>query len=85
MLEQVVIGALSAATGGAAAWASLQARVRRLEEICADLKSEKASKEALTAVSHSMAALQAEIDRRFDRLEDLLKLLAGHSGGTTKR
>jgi hypothetical protein len=76
MIEQIAIGVLSAATGGAASWAALQARVRRVEEICADLKAEKASKEALTAVSSSMAALQAEIDRRFDRLEDLLKLLA---------
>ena len=84
MVEQIAIGILSAATGGAAAWAALQARVRRLEEICLDLKSEKASKEALTAVSQSMAALQAEIDRRFDRLEDLLKLLAGHSGATKR-
>ena len=76
MIEQIAIGALSAATGGAAAWAALQARVRRLEEIVADLKEEKASKESLGAVAASMTALRDEIDRRFDRLEDLLKVLA---------
>jgi hypothetical protein len=76
MIEQIAIGALSAATGGAAAWAALQARVRRLEEIVADLKEEKASKESLGAVASSMMALRDEIDRRFDRLEDLLKVLA---------
>jgi len=76
MIEQIAIGALSAATGGAAAWAALQARVRRLEEIVADLKDEKASKESLGAVASSMTALRDEIDRRFDRLEDLLKVLA---------
>ena len=72
MIEQIAIGALSAATGGAAAWAALQARVRRVEEICADLKAEKASKEALSTVSISVEKMQSEMDRRFDRLEDLL-------------
>ena len=72
MIEQVAIGFLSAATGGAAAWAALQARVRRLEEICGDLKAEKASKEALSTVSISVEKMQSEMDRRFDRLEDLL-------------
>jgi hypothetical protein len=72
VIEQIAIGALSAATGGAAAWAALQARVRRVEEICADLKAEKASKEALSTVSISVEKMQSEMDRRFDRLEDLL-------------
>jgi len=72
VIEQVAIGFLSAATGGAAAWAALQARVRRLEEICNDLKSEKASKEALGSVMLSVEKMQTEMDRRFDRLEDLL-------------
>ncbi len=79
MIEQIAIGALSAATGGAAAWAALQARVRRLEEITADLKSDKASKEALAMVASSVEKMQAEMDRRFDRLEALL-LNGGHSG-----
>lgn len=79
MIEQIAIGALSAATGGAAAWAALQARVRRLEEITADLKSDKASKEALAMVASSVEKMQAEMDRRFDRLEALL-LNGGHNG-----
>lgn len=79
MIEQIAIGALSAATGGAAAWAALQARVRRLEEITADLKSDKASKEALAMVAGSVEKMQAEMDRRFDRLEALL-LNGGHNG-----
>lgn len=79
MIEQIAIGALSAATGGAAAWAALQARVRRLEEITSDLKSDKASKEALAMVANSVEKMQAEMDRRFDRLEALL-LNGGHNG-----
>ena len=79
MIEQIAIGALSAATGGAAAWAALQARVRRLEEITADLKSDKASQEALAMVAGSVEKMQAEMDRRFDRLEALL-LNGGHNG-----
>lgn len=81
IFEQIAIGALSAATGGAAAWAALQARVRRLEEIAAELKSEKASKEALTMTAASVDALRSEMDRRFDRLEDLLKTLATAARG----
>ena len=79
MIEQIAIGALSAATGGAAAWAALQARVRRLEEITADLKSDKASKEALAMVAGSVEKMQAEMDKRFDRIEALL-LNGVHSG-----
>jgi HAMP domain-containing protein len=79
VIEQIAIGALSAAAGGAAAWAALQARVRRLEEITADLKSDKASKEALAMVASSVEKMQAEMDRRFDRIEALL-LNGGHNG-----
>jgi len=79
VIEQIAIGALSAATGGAAAWAALQARVRRLEEITADLKSDKASKEALAMVAGSVEKMQAEMDKRFDRIEALL-LNGVHSG-----
>jgi hypothetical protein len=81
MIEQIAVGVLSAATGGAAAWAALQARVRRLEEICGDLKSEKASKEALQTVAVSVEKLQNEMDRRFDRLEDLISGVITASSG----
>jgi hypothetical protein len=77
VIEQIAVGVLSAATGGAAAWAALQARVRRLEEICAELKVEKASKESLDAVRASVDKLIDEMDKRFDRLEKLLLTLAG--------
>jgi|SanBayMetagenome_1026888.scaffolds.fasta_scaffold10411_3 HAMP domain-containing protein len=74
-IEQALVSAVSAVAGGAAAWASLQARVRRLEEITADLKAEKASKEALSVVASSVDRLTQEMERRFDRLEDLLKAI----------
>jgi HAMP domain-containing protein len=74
-IEQALVSAVSAVAGGAAAWASLQARVRRLEEISADLKSEKASKEALSVVAASVDRLTQEMERRFDRLEDLVKAM----------
>jgi HAMP domain-containing protein len=79
VIEQIAIGALSAATGGAAAWAALQARVRRLEEITSELRSDKASKEALAMVAGSVEKMQAEMDKRFDRIEALL-LKGNHSG-----
>lgn len=78
-IEQALVSAVSAVAGGAAAWASLQARVRRLEEITADLKSEKASKEALSVVAASVDRLTQEMERRFDRLEDLLKAIMTRS------
>ena len=78
-LDQVLVSVLSAVAGGAAAWASLQARVRRLEEITADLKAEKASKEALSVVAASVDRLTQEMERRFDRLEDLLKAIMTRS------
>lgn len=74
-LDQILVGGLSAVAGAAGAWASLQARVRRLEEITADLKAEKASKEALSVVASSVDRLTQEMERRFDRLEDLLKTI----------
>jgi len=79
VIEQIAIGALSAATGGAAAWAALQARLRRHEESTSALRSDKASKEALAMVSSSVEKMQAEMDRRFDRLEALL-LKGSHDG-----
>lgn len=77
MIEQIVIGALSAVAGGAASWAALQARVRRVEELVAELKADKASKESLDAVRGAVDRLREDLDRRFDRLE---MVIAKHGG-----
>jgi hypothetical protein len=77
MIEQIVIGALSAVAGGSAAWAALQARVRRVEELVAELKADKASKESLDAVRGAVDRLREDLDRRFDRLE---MVIAKHGG-----
>jgi hypothetical protein len=53
--------------------------VRRLEEITSELRSDKASKEALAMVASSVEKMQAEMDKRFDRIEALL-LKGNHSG-----
>jgi hypothetical protein len=78
--EQIVIGILSAATGGAASWAALQARVRRLEELVAEVRSDKASKESLDAVRGAVDRLRDDLDRRFDRIDAaLIKITEGRS------
>lgn len=63
---------VSSVAGGAAAWATLQARVRRLEELVMELKSDKASKESLDSLKMSVDRLRDDMDRRFDRLEAVI-------------
>lgn len=77
MIETIVTAAMSSVAGGAAAWATLQARVRRLEEIVAELKADKASKESLDAVRGAVDRLREDLDHRFDRLEMVLNKLGG--------
>ena len=72
MTEQIIIGIVSAATGGSAAWAALQARVRRLEELVAEVRADKASKESLDAVRGAVDRLRDDLDRRFDRIDAAL-------------
>ena len=72
MIETIVTAAMSSVAGGAAAWATLQARVRRLEEVVSELKADKASKESLDAVKGAVDRLREDLDRRFDRLETVL-------------
>lgn len=77
MVETIVTAVLSSVAGGAAAWATLQARVRRLEELVAELKADKASKESLDAVRGAVDRLREDLDRRFDRLEMVLTKVGG--------
>lgn len=77
MIETIVTAAMSSVAGGAAAWATLQSRVRRLEEIAAELKADKASKESLDAVKGAVDRLREDLDRRFDRLEAVLAKSGG--------
>lgn len=72
MIETIVTACISSVAGGAAAWATLQARVRRVEELVAELKADKASKESLDAVRGAVDRLREDLDRRFDRLEMVL-------------
>jgi HAMP domain-containing protein len=71
----MIAGILSGIGGGAAAWATLQARTRRLEELVAELKADKASKESLDAVRGAVDRLREDLDRRFDRLDAALHKL----------
>ena len=77
MIETIVTAAMSSVAGGAAAWATLQARVRRLEEGVSELKADKASKESLDAVKGAVDRLREDLDRRFDRLETVLTKIGG--------
>lgn len=77
-VETIVTAGLSAIAGGAAAWATLQARMRRVEELVAELKADKASKESLDAVRSAVDRLRDDLDRRFDKLEiTLIKISEG--------
>jgi HAMP domain-containing protein len=73
--ETILTAAMSSVAGGAAAWATLQARTKRLEELVAELKADKASKESLDAVKGAVDRLREELDRRFDRLDAALQKL----------
>lgn len=77
MIETIATACISSVAGGAAAWATLQARVRRVEEVTAELKADKASKESLDAVRGAVDRLREDLDRRFDRLE----IVIAKSGG----
>lgn len=77
MIETVATAVISSVAGGAAAWATLQARVRRLEELVTELKSDKASKESLDSLRLSVDRLRDDMDRRFDRLEAVLVKAGG--------
>lgn len=76
-MEQIAAGILSAVAGAAAAWATTQSRIKRLEELVAELKADKASKESLDAVRSAVDRLREDLDKRFDRLEDAIKSM-GH-------
>lgn len=71
-METIATALVSSVAGGAAAWATLQARVRRLEELVTELKSDKASKESLDSLKMSVDRLRDDMDRRFDRLEAVI-------------
>lgn len=79
-MEQIAAGILSAVAGAAAAWATTQSRIKRLEELVAELKADKASKESLDAVRSAVDRLREDLDKRFDRLEDAIKSM-GHQHG----
>jgi HAMP domain-containing protein len=72
-MQEVAAAILSAVAGAAAAWATTQARLKRLEEVAAELKADKASKESLDAVRGAVDRLREDLDRRFDRLEDAIR------------
>lgn len=72
-MQEVAAAVLSAVAGAAAAWATTQARLKRLEEVAAELKADKASKESLDAVRSAVDRLREDLDRRFDRLEDAIR------------
>ncbi len=69
MIETIATAGLSAIAGGAAAWATLQSRVARVEELVSELKADKASKESLDAVRDAVDRLRDDLDKRFDRIE----------------
>lgn len=77
MIETVATAVISSVAGGAAAWATLQARVRRLEELVTELKADKASKESLDSLRMSVDRLRDDMDRRFDRLEVVISKAGG--------
>jgi HAMP domain-containing protein len=74
-MQEIVAAILSAVAGAAAAWATTQSRIKRLEEVAAELKADKASKESLDAVRGAVDRLREDLDKRFDRLEDAIRTM----------
>ena len=74
-MNEIVAAILSAVAGAAAAWATTQSRIKRLEEVAAELKADKASKESLDAVRGAVDRLREDLDKRFDRLEDAIRTM----------
>lgn len=74
-MQEVAAAILSAVAGAAAAWATTQSRIKRLEEVAAELKADKASKESLDAVRGAVDRLREDLDKRFDRLEDAIRTM----------
>lgn len=74
-MNEIVAAILSAVAGAAAAWATMQSRIKRLEEVAAELKADKASKESLDAVRGAVDRLREDLDHRFDRLEDAIRTM----------
>lgn len=74
-MQEIVAAILSAVAGAAAAWATTQSRIKRLEEVASELKADKASKESLDAVRSAVDRLREDLDKRFDRLEDAIRTM----------
>lgn len=74
-MNEIVAAILSAVAGAAAAWATMQSRIKRLEEVAGELKADKASKESLDAVRGAVDRLREDLDHRFDRLEDAIRTM----------
>lgn len=72
-ISEVFFTLLAGAAGGGASWAAMQGRIARLDEIVAELKAEKASKESLDAVKASITSMREEMDKRFDRIEAMIQ------------
>lgn len=74
-MQEVAAAVLSAVAGAAAAWATTQSRIKHLEDVTAELKADKASKESLDAVRGAVDRLREDLDKRFDRLEDAIRTM----------
>lgn len=74
-MQEIAAAIFSAVAGAAAAWATTQSRIKRLEEVASELKADKASKESLDAVRGAVDRLREDLDKRFDRLEDAIRTM----------
>lgn len=77
MLEQIVVAVVTGVGGGAAAWATLQGRMSRLEEVCRDLKAEKANRETVDSLRASIEQFRVDMDKRLDRIESIMRAAIG--------
>jgi hypothetical protein len=75
LVDSMLVAILSSVAGAAASYSTTQSRIKRLEEVTAELKADKASKESLDAVKGAVDRLREDLDRRFDRLEDAIRTM----------
>lgn len=72
-----IVSLIAAIGGGAGIVLVTRARVERLEQDIRDLKSDKASKEAVDTLGRWIADMKADLGRRLDHIEEMLRSALG--------
>jgi len=72
-----IVSLIAAIGGGAGIVLVTRSRVERVEQDIRDLKNDKASKEAVDTMGRWIADMKADLGRRLDHIEELLRAALG--------